>query len=48
MEKIVCPEFAYDCIYYDAKGMCQMEKIEGCLPYDECDAFYNEDEEEES
>ena len=47
MENILCPVFDETCPYCDEEGYCRMEEDEGFLPYEECDVFY-EDEEEES
>lgn len=45
MYKIVCAAFDETCPYCDEEGYCRMEEDEGLLPFDECDAFYVDDEE---
>ena len=50
VERPYCPVDDFSCPYYSIKtGKCKMYDKEGCLPYDECDAFYGleEDEDEE-
>lgn len=47
MKKVYCPVDDYECPYCDDAGYCQMEKMEGCDPREECDAFVYEDEEED-
>jgi len=43
-----CPVDDFDCPYYHIKsGKCRMYDREGVTPYDECDAFYGLDEEDE-
>ena len=43
-----CPVDDLDCPYYHIKsGKCRMYDREGVTPYDECDAFYGLDEEDE-
>ena len=40
-EEILCPEEDGDCPYYNIdSGTCEMEVMEGCKPFTECDAFY--------
>lgn len=46
MDKIVCAVFDETCPYCDEEGYCRMEEDEGLLPFDECDAFYVFEEEE--
>ena len=47
MDKIVCAVFDETCPYCDEEGYCRMEEEEGCLPFEECDAFYVFDEDDE-
>jgi hypothetical protein len=47
MDKIVCAVFDETCPYCDEEGYCRMEEDEGLLPFDECDAFYVFEEEED-
>lgn len=42
-----CPVYDPSCPYCSQTGICKMYEEEGCLPYDECDAFYGLEEEEE-
>lgn len=44
-EIIDCPAEDWTCSYYK-NGACCMKEIEGCEPFKECDAFYDEEEEE--
>lgn len=46
MYKIVCAAFDENCPYCDEEGYCRMEEDKGLLPFDECDAFYVFEEEE--
>ena len=41
-----CPTLEWDCPYIDYCGWCKMYEKEGVTPYDECDAFYDLEEEE--
>lgn len=42
-----CPQEAWDCPYFDENTYrCMMFKELNCLPYDECDAFWESEEEE--
>ena len=44
-----CPTMGWDCPYIDNYGFCKMFNEEGVTPYDECDAWYGiewEDEDE--
>lgn len=41
-----CPAGDYLCPYYDS-GDCVMYRIDHELPYDECDAFFDEEDEED-
>ena len=49
----ICPEFEMlsikdteDCPYFNRNSnRCMMFKEENCLPYNECDAFWDYDEE---
>lgn len=41
-----CPSGDYLCPYYDS-GDCVMYRIDRVLPYDECDAFFEDEEWEE-
>lgn len=43
----VCPVQDWSCPYLGKDGRCMMFKEENCLPYDECDAWYGLEEEEE-
>ena len=47
MDKIVCAVFDETCPYCDEEGYCRMEEEEGCTPFEECDAFYTFDEDDE-
>lgn len=40
---IECPMFDTTCPYCDDEGMCKMKEIEGCSPFDECEEFYDYD-----
>lgn len=43
-----CPEDEITCPYYNIdNGRCMMDVMDGCTPYDECDAFDGYEEEEE-
>lgn len=45
-----CPADDTTCPYYNFdNGRCMMDVMDGCTPYDECDAFdgYEEGQEEE-
>ena len=42
-----CPVYDLSCPYLGSDGKCMMFKEENVLPYDECDAFYGMEEEEE-
>lgn len=44
---VECPIFDCTCPYCDPNGYCRMLEEEGCEPYEECDAFYDYEEEEE-
>ena len=44
----ICPITDFLCPYFNKKTWrCHMFQEENCLPYDECDAFYDESEEGE-
>ena len=44
----ICPITDFLCPYFNKKTWrCNMFQEENCLPYNECDAFYDESEEGE-
>lgn len=43
----ICPNPDFTCPYYNITGRCNMFEKENCLPYEECDAWYSLDEEDE-
>lgn len=43
--KILCPVDDFTCPYWK-DGLCQMEAMEGCLPFRECDDFIDYEPEE--
>ena len=45
---VECPMFDTTCPYCDPNGYCRMLEEEGCEPYEECEAFYEYESEEEN
>lgn len=39
-----CPVLDYSCPYINRLGFCMMYEESGCTPYDECDAWYCEED----